>query len=300
MWGIYGVPPAELAAWPDAATQLSPHIPGSAALEAAAEGSLAGLTMVAPANTFERRHEVGLALRALAAGAPLTVLAAKNKGGARLAAELTAFGCDVIEQARRHFRICSARRPAGIRGLERALEDGAPRRIEALGLWSQPGVFSWDRIDPGSRLLAEQLPALAGRGADIGCGIGYLARSVLASPKVEHLILIDLDRRALAMAQRNVERERTRFVWADVAREGTGLSGLDFVVMNPPFHAGGREDRSLGQGFIRRAADSLRPGGTLWLTANRHLPYEAPLRSLFREVALRGEGLGFKVYLATK
>jgi len=37
LWGIYGVPPAELAAWPDAATQLSPHIPGSAALEAAAE-----------------------------------------------------------------------------------------------------------------------------------------------------------------------------------------------------------------------------------------------------------------------
>ena len=35
------------------------------------------------------------------------------------------------------------------------------------------------------------------------------------------------------------------------------LQDLDFVVMNPPFHDGGTEDRSLGEAFIRRAAAVL-------------------------------------------
>ena len=61
--------------------------------------------------------------------------------------------------------------------------------VEGLGLWSQPGVFSWNRIDPGSALLAQTLPALSGKGADFGCGVGYLAHTVLASPAVTHLTL---------------------------------------------------------------------------------------------------------------
>jgi 16S rRNA (guanine1207-N2)-methyltransferase len=298
--GIYGLPPAELAAWPEDATQFSPLMPGSEALETAPEGSLAGMTMVAPPGTVERRHAMGLALRALAPGAPFTVLAPKNRGGSRLSAELEAFGCRVTESSKRHFRICAGQRPGVIDNLDQALQDGAPRRIEALGLWSQPGVFSWDRIDPGSNLLADHLPALAGRGADLGCGIGYLARRVLASPRIEHLALIDVDRRALAMAKLNVDPRRTSFVWVDVRRQGTGLADLDFVVMNPPFHETGTEDRTLGQAFIARAAESLRRGGTLWLTANRHLPYEAALSSLFRDVVLKAEGQGFKIYMACK
>jgi 16S rRNA (guanine1207-N2)-methyltransferase len=298
--GIYGLPPSELTAWPDDATQFSPQIPGSQALETAPEGSLAGMMMMAPPGTIERRYAMGLALRALAAGAPFTILAPKNKGGSRLPAELEELGCRVTESSKRHFRICVGRRPDVVDHLEQALQAGAPRRIESLGLWSQPGVFSWDRIDPGSSLLADQLPELAGRGADLGCGIGYLARRVLASPKIEHLALIDVDRRALALAKLNVESQRTSFVWLDVRRQGTGLTDLDFVVMNPPFHATGTEDRTLGQAFIARAAESLRRGGALWLTANRHLPYEAALSALFRDVALKAEGQGFKIYMASK
>ena len=59
--------------------------------------------------------------------------------------------------------------------------------------------------------------------------------------------------------------------------------------MNPPFHDGGTEDRALGQGFIRRAAEVLRPGGTCWLIANRHLPYEGVLTPLFNASTLKAE-----------
>ena len=58
--------------------------------------------------------------------------------------------------------------------------------------------------------------------------------------------------------------------------------------MNPPFHDGGTEDQALGQAFIRRAAEALRPGGTLWLVANRHLPYEATLSAAFKTVDAEG------------
>ncbi|RVU18026.1 class I SAM-dependent methyltransferase [Methylobacterium oryzihabitans] len=297
---VYGRPPPELADPPEGAVQLSPLIPGSEALEAIAPGTLSDLAVLAPPGTVERRFTLALALRALAADGALTVLAPKEKGGSRLARELAGFGCAVEETAKRHHRVCRTRRPARPDGLDAALAEGAPRRLDDLGLWSQPGVFSWNRIDPGTALLLENLPALAGRGADLGCGIGVLAKAVLAAPKVTALALVDIDRRAVEAARRNVEDPRASFAWADLREAGAVPERLDFVVMNPPFHDGGAEDRALGQGFVRRAAASLRPGGTLWLTANAHLPYEAVLDESFRQVTPRASERGYKVFEAKK
>jgi 16S rRNA (guanine1207-N2)-methyltransferase len=297
--GVYGTPPAELAEIPIGAIQFSPLIPGSGPLEQQEEGSLGEMVVLAPPGTVERRYTIALALRALKPGGSLTVLAPKDKGGSRIAKELKGFGCDVAETSRRHHRICSAERPVLPVGLDEALTEGSPRLDEALGLWTWPGVFSWNRLDPGSALLEQDLPPLSGRGADFGCGIGILARAILASSKVEHLALIDIDRRAIEMAARNIDDARTEVHWADI-RSGTGLKGLDFVVMNPPFHDGGAEDQSLGQAFIRRAAEALRPGGVLWLVANRHLPYEAVLKTLFKRVTPKIEANGYKIYEAVK
>ena len=172
--GVYGAPPAELATIPAGARQFSPLIPGSPALEDVAPGSLPALTMLAPPGVLERRYAIALALRAVKTRGRLTVLAPKDKGGSRLRKELEAFGCSVGETAKRHHRICVAVKPAKAAGLDEAIAEGAPRLIEDLGLWSQPGVFSWDRIDPGSALLAQGLPHLSGDGADLGCGVGFL------------------------------------------------------------------------------------------------------------------------------
>lgn len=298
--GVYGTPPIELAAPGEGALQFSPLIPGSESLEDRAEATLSGMVMLAPPGTIERRYAIALALRALSPGATLTVLAPKDKGGSRLRKELAGFGCALTETAKRHYRICVSIRPEVLSGLDEALSEGRPLRVAETGLWSQPGVFSWNRVDPGSALLLKHLPHLAGRGADLGCGIGYLARAVLASPKIEHLALIDIDRRAVEAARRNIDDPCATFLWSDVRQGEPGLKGLDFVVMNPPFHDGGIEDQSLGQGFIRCAAEALRPGGVCWLTANRHLPYEAVMKPLFRRIALKAEAEGYKIYEAQK
>ena len=297
--GVFGLPPPILADVHASARQFSPLIPNSDVLEDTPEGSLAGMVMLAPPGTIERRYELAAMLRALAPEAPFAVLALKDMGGARLAGELGRFGCTVEEAARRHHRICHGRRPARLVEIDAALAEGAPWLVDGLGLWSQPGIFSWDRIDPGTALLLEVLPKLAGRGADLGCGIGVLAHGVLASPKVTRLDLVDIDRRAVAAARRNVDDPRASFWWADV-RIAPKLDGLDFVVMNPPFHDAGSEDRGLGQIFIQRAATALRPGGHLWLTANRHLPYEGVLSRLFKQVSPVITANGFKVLEARK
>ena len=294
---VYGSPPAGLAIAPAGAVQVSPLVPGAAVLEDLAAASQTAGVVAAPPGTLERRHALALALRALAPGAPLTALAPKDKGGSRLRKELEAFGCQVAETGRQHQRICQVKRPEAPMGLEDAIAAGGPRLVEGLGLWSQPGVFSWDRPDPGSRLLMTALPTLSGKGADLGCGVGVLAHAMLASPAVTRLDLVDLDRRAVEAARRNVDDPRVTMHWAD-ARAAPELEGLDFVVMNPPFHDGGVEDKALGQAFIQRARRVLRRGGALWLVANRHLPYEATLGSLFASVTLKAEAQGFKVYEA--
>ncbi|WP_244510458.1 class I SAM-dependent methyltransferase [Microvirga guangxiensis] len=296
---MYGVPPVELAEAPTGSRQFSPLIPGSGKLEDQAGGSLTEMVLLAPPGTVERRYTTALALKALAPGGRLTILAPKDRGGSRLAKELKGFGCDLSETSRRHYRICTCERPAQLTGIEEAITEGAPRYDESLGLWTQPGVFSWNRLDPGSALLEQNLPALSGKGADFGCGIGILARAILKGPGVTHLALLDIDRRATEMAARNIEDQRAEIHWTDV-RSGLRLSGLDFVVMNPPFHDGGAEDQSLGQSFIRKAAEALRLGGVLWLVANRHLPYEGVLKPLFKRVTPKVEAAGYKIYEAQK
>lgn len=152
-------------------------------------------------------------------------------------------------------------------------------------LTTRAGLFSADGIDPGSRLLAAALPGgMTGTAVDLGAGWGFLARRMLvASPGLTAAHLIESDARALACAQSNVTDPRARFHWADATRPIPGLAA-DHVVANPPFHAGRSADPSLGAAFIAAAAALLRPAGTLWLVANRHLPYAAPLAERFAEI----------------
>jgi 16S rRNA (guanine1207-N2)-methyltransferase len=255
--------------------------------------------MLAPPGTIERRYALALSLRALKKTGILTALAPKDKGGSRLKKELIAFGCEVEEEAKSHHRICTCRPPEDTSLLADAITEGEQRFLDEIGLWTQPGVFSWNRIDPGSALLVEHLPALSGVGADLGCGIGYLSREILKSKEVKHLTLMEIDSRAVECAKKNLDLSRITIHWNDL-RQTILPKGLDFVVTNPPFHDGGNEDQSLGLAFLKKSADALKDGGTCWLVANRHLPYEALLKSNFREVSLKTETGAFKIYEAKK
>jgi 16S rRNA (guanine1207-N2)-methyltransferase len=181
----------------------------------------------------------------------------------------------------------------------------APRPICEGRFVSRPGVFAWDRIDVASGLLAKHLPpALAGQAADLGAGFGYLAHELLTRcPGVTSLDLYEAEKRALDLAQTNLTafagRVKVGFNWLDVSN---GLPhSYDVIVSNPPFHAQRGTDRpDIGRRFITVAAQSLNPGGRLWLVANRHLPYESVLDNNFGTVRIVTQAHGFKIIEAIK
>lgn len=170
----------------------------------------------------------------------------------------------------------------------------APRQIDG-GFTTLPGVFSADGPDRGSALLAAALPEkLYGRVADLGAGWGYLARAVLAHDKVKSLDLVEADRAALDCARLNITDPRAAFHWAD-ATTFKAAHPWDIVVMNPPFHTTREADPDLGLAFLRAAHRGLLPSGTLWLVANRHLPYDRLLTTLFRTVEEIGGDAAFRL-----
>lgn len=297
---VYGNPPRSLVDWPADAILYSPLLPGTIDLDSRELGSVSSAVIHAPAGTLERRYTFAQILQKLAVGGSLTALALKDKGGNRIAEELQQFGCEVTQTSRSHYRICTAHRPATLRYIDEALQQGGMRLDTELSLWTQPGIFSWNRIDGGTALLLQHMPVFQGSGADLGCGLGVLSRAVLSSPKVKNILLTDIDRRAVKAAERNITDPRAQFLWADLRKDPLPISALDFVIMNPPFHDRGMEDQALGQSFIEHAAELLKKGGTCWFVANQHLPYESLLTKLFSRSELIVERDGFKIYAAEK
>lgn len=174
-------------------------------------------------------------------------------------------------------------------------------QIPGTNYTTRAGLFSSEHIDPGSQMLVDHLPDhLGGRVADLGAGWGFLSAEVLRrSPKIKSLDLFEADARALDCARHNLaDDERVSFHWHDVVN---GLPATyDLILMNPPFHTGHATRIDLGRAFIKTAADSLRRDGTLYLVANRQLPYEAVLETkglTFRRVA---ENKTYKLIIAEK
>jgi 16S rRNA (guanine1207-N2)-methyltransferase len=176
---------------------------------------------------------------------------------------------------------------------------GAPTQ-NGRGFLTTPGVFSADKVDRGSELLAAALPdKLPNRMADYGAGWGYLASRALERDGIESLDLIEAEDLALGCARLNLTDPRAQFIWSDVRgyRPATPYQG---ILMNPPFHTGRSGDPGLGQAFIAAAADGLIAQGQLWMVANRHLPYEAILAERFKTVEEIGGDAGFKLLHATR
>ena len=239
---------------------------------------------------FARAHDF------LEPGGILIVSLANTAGASRFEKELSRAApllFSVSKNKCRAFAVSNSE-PWDVRLLEGWRELSIPRVIPGTDFIVQPGVFSSDHIDPGSALLAAHLPpSLRGHVADLGAGWGYLSRMALEkSPRISRIDLFEADARALACARKNVTG-LANFHWHDVT---TGLpEKYDHIITNPPFHTGQSKDMDLGKAFLTTAANSLKRGGSLYLVANRQLPYEAHLDSLGLRSRLIVETGAYKV-----
>jgi 16S rRNA (guanine1207-N2)-methyltransferase len=260
-------------------------------------GAAAALVCL-PRQRDEGRALVAEAVAATAPGGAVIIDGQKTDGVDAMHRDTRARVATSAPLSKAHGKIFAF--AAGV-GPDAAFADWrAQDRLVEGGFVTRPGVFSADGPDRGSALLAAALPAkLPARVVDLGAGWGYLARAILAREGVQHLDLVEADATALDCARRNIPDPRAAFHWAD-ALTFRPEKAADAVVCNPPFHTARAADPALGVAFIRAAARMLHPGGTLWLVANRHLPYAAPLAEAFREVEEIGTDTGFRLIRAAR
>lgn len=133
-----------------------------------------------------------------------------------------------------------------------------------LRLWTDRGVFSYRRIDPGTRLLVESFqPGRARRVVDVGAGYGAVGLALaLRFPELQ-VVLVEINERAVRLCEANIRANRLANARCLVA---DGLSALrsgsvGAVVTNPPVRAG----RQLLLSWLEAAERVLEPGGSLWL-----------------------------------
>ena len=167
------------------------------------------------------------------------------------------------------------------------------------GFATMAGVFSADKIDRGSKLLAEHLTDAKGIVADLGAGWGYLSHTLLKqSPEIARLDLFEAEATALDAARLNVTDPRAEFHWEDVTNMTGFENSYDLVISNPPFHESRKSEPQLGQKFIEKAARILKRSGVLMMVANRQLPYERTLEQQFKITENLADSSGYKVIVA--
>jgi 16S rRNA (guanine1207-N2)-methyltransferase len=231
-------------------------------------------------------------------------------GATRLKLDITSLFSHVVTSSKAKCRIfqCSAEHDQKLTSKWANLNQ--PSAIQGAHLVTVPGIFSAEKIDTGSLLLAEILKKETwfGSVADLGAGYGFLSHIILSTTrqKIKNLCLYELDYRALECAKINLiesnknEKTKIEYHWVDVTEAVPHQRLFDTVIMNPPFHEAQDASFMLGKTFIKQAASVLKQGGTLYLVANLHLPYEQTLLENFRSHRLLREEKGFKIFLARK
>ncbi|TRY33882.1 16S rRNA (guanine(1207)-N(2))-methyltransferase RsmC [Aliiglaciecola sp. M165] len=162
-----------------------------------------------------------------------------------------------------------------------------------------PGVFSAGELDPGTRLLLENLPqTLKGDILDFACGAGIIG--CFLAKKHENLQVTFCDVSALAIHATELTLEKNGFKGKVVPSNGlTNISQrFNHVFTNPPFHTGIHTNYDVTQDFIAGIKNHLEPNATLTLVANRFLPYPDQLKKSLGNVKTLAQTSKFNLYFS--
>ncbi|TDC50525.1 methyltransferase domain-containing protein [Actinomadura sp. KC345] len=138
-----------------------------------------------------------------------------------------------------------------------------------LRLDTDSGMFSPDRIDPGTRVLLETAPDPPESGdlLDLGCGYGPIALT-LASRSPQAMVWgVDVNQRALVFAESNAQAaglDNVRFTLGDELDPGLRFAA---IWSNPPIRIGKAALHDLLLAWLPR----LTPGGLAHLVVQKHL-----------------------------
>ncbi len=140
----------------------------------------------------------------------------------------------------------------------------------SVELHTDRGVFSADRVDPGTKLLLMELPGLrSGAVVDVGCGYGPICTTLALRRPGQPIWAVDVNSRALALTRKNLLRHASTSTPVQVVRPEDVPPDLKVVaiVSNPPIRIGKAALHSLLDQWLGR----LEPGGEAWLVVQKHL-----------------------------
>lgn len=130
------------------------------------------------------------------------------------------------------------------------------------------GVFSAERIDPGTRLLLLEGPAVHDHSevlVDLGCGYGPIARTLAERAPRRRVLAVDVNPRAVELAAENLAGiPGAEAMLVDNVPDDLRV---DEVWSNPPIRIGKPALHQLLASWRRR----LRPGGRMVLVVQKHL-----------------------------
>jgi len=156
-------------------------------------------------------------------------------------------------------------------------------------LTTDRGVFSGERVDPGTRVLLDVLPRLddlpEGAFVDVGCGYGPIALTLAARHPDRAVVAVDVNERARELCAANA---RNAGLAVEVHAPDAVPAGLRVaaVVSNPPIRVGKAVLHDLLTAWLDRLVD----GGEAWLVVQRHLGAESLADWLVRAGLDRREG----------
>ncbi|NVI90992.1 methyltransferase [Actinomadura sp. BRA 177] len=138
-----------------------------------------------------------------------------------------------------------------------------------LRLDTDSGVFSPDRVDPGTRVLLETVPPPPQDGdlLDLGCGYGPIALTLAKRSSSSTVWGVDVNWRALEIAEDNAKTaglDNVRFRLADEIDPALRFAA---IWSNPPIRIGKAALHDLLLAWLPRLA----PGGLAHLVVQKHL-----------------------------
>jgi 16S rRNA (guanine1207-N2)-methyltransferase len=234
-------------------------------------------------------------------------LVGENRAGIKSSPRLLERHFEQVEKldSARHCSLFEARMPLNPKpfDLDRF---AATWRLETAGadtrLVSLPGVFAHGRLDAGTALLLESMQSLrlSGNILDFASGCGVVGITALRICPDARLTLLDDSALAIEAGKRSLRANSLQAV--SLASNGLAeLDGrFDWILSNPPFHRGIRDDLDIAAEFFRRAGTFLKEKGRILVVFNRHLPYEGWLRDQFRNVNRLADTREFTVIEANK
>jgi 16S rRNA G1207 methylase RsmC len=133
------------------------------------------------------------------------------------------------------------------------------------------GVFSAERLDPGTAVLLRKAPLPAADAAgpllDLGCGYGPIACVLATRAPRATVYAVDVNERARALAAENAARLGAGNVRVAAPEEVPADVRFAEIWSNPPIRVGKAELH----GMLGRWLPRLAPGGAAWLVVARHL-----------------------------